>query len=274
MDGMARLMRRRAPVDARSLDYEIRHYESGPEAHVIVASGELDMHAAPGMRDTLSSLVAGGRTHLVIDMSGATFIDSAMISVLSGHLRATRDGAGSLSVVCRSENILRTLEIAGIAHELQILDTLSEAAVKKVAALPRVHEQSKLLAAPRTRTLQLPPHPSELAFARGFAVAAARRAGLDPRQQYNLAVATNEAVANAIQHGEPGPDGSIEMWVDEARDGVTVGVRNGGEFVLEPLSPDPLREGGRGLRLMSQMVDAVSVQRENAQIVVKLSIHR
>jgi anti-anti-sigma factor len=226
------------------------------------------------MQETLGSLVAGGRTHLVIDMSGATFLDSAMISVLSGHVRAMRDGAGSLSVVCRNENILRTLEIAGIAHELQILDRLSRGAVQRVAALPRVHEQSKLLAAPRTQTLQLPPHPSELGFARGFAVAAARRVGLDPRQQYGLAAATNEAVANAIQHGEPGPNGSIEMWVEERRDGVTVGVRNGGEFVLDPLPPDPLREGGRGLRLMSQMVDAISVQRENDQIVVQLSIYR
>jgi anti-anti-sigma factor len=271
---MATFMRRRRSVSERSLQYEIRHYQRGPEAHVIVASGELDLHAAPYMQETLSSLVASGRTHLIIDMSGATFLDSAMISVLSGHLRLTRDGGGSLSVVCRSENILRTLEIAGIAHELQILETLSADAVQRVAALPRVHELSKLLAAPRTQRLQLPPHPSELAFARGFAVAAARRAGLDARQQYNLAVATNEAVANAIQHGEMGPNRSIEMWVDERRDGVTVGVRNGGEFVLGPLPPDPLREGGRGLRLMSQMVDAISVQRENAQIVVQLSIYR
>jgi anti-anti-sigma factor len=271
---MGRLIRRRASVDARALRYEIRRYERGPEAHVIVASGELDLHAAPCMRETLSSLAASGRTHLVVDMSGATFIDSAMISVLSGYLRAAREGAGSLSVVCRSENILRTLEIAGIAHELQILDTLSDDAVQKVAALPRVHEQSKLLAAPRTQSLQLSPHPAELAFARGFAVAAARRVGLNPRQQYDLAVATNEAVANAIQHGEPGHNGPIEMWVEELRDGVTVGVRNRGEFVLDPLPPDPLREGGRGLRLMSQMVDAISVQRENAQIVVQLSIYR
>jgi anti-sigma regulatory factor (Ser/Thr protein kinase) len=64
------------------------------------------------------------------------------------------------------------------------------------------------------------------------------------------------------------------MWVDEPGRALTVGVRNGGEFVLEPLSPDPLREGGRGLRLMSRMVDEISLQRENGLTVVRLTVRR
>jgi anti-anti-sigma factor len=257
-----------------ALPYEIRHWETGAKSHVVLASGELDRDAAPSMRDTLRALLALGRTHLVIDMSGATFIDSAMMSVLAAHLRQTRGGVGSLAIVCANENILRTLEIGGIDREVQILASLSDAAVEKVAMMPRVHEHSRLLTAPRTRALRLRPHASELALARGFAIAAARRAGLNPRQQYNLAVATNEAVANAIQHGEPCPSGSVEMWVEEGGEAVTVGVRNGGDFVLAPLPPDPLREGGRGLRLMSQMVDKISVLRESGQTVVRLSIDR
>jgi anti-anti-sigma factor len=261
----------KAPI---ALPYEIRRWEKGPMAHVVLASGELDRSAAPSMRETLRSLVALGRTHLVIDMSEATFLDSAMISVLTAHLRETRGGAGSLAIVCANENILRTLEVGGIDREVQILRTLSDAAVEKVAMMPRVHEHSRLVSAPRTQRLRLRPEASELAVARGFAIAAARRAGLDPRQQYNLAVATNEAVANAIQHGLPCPSGSVEMWVEEGREALTVGVRSGGDFVLAPLSPDPLREGGRGLRLMSKMVDKIAVMRENGQTVVRLSIDR
>src|SRR3954471_13117867 len=246
------------------LPYEIRHWETGPNTHVVLASGELDGHAAPSMREALRSLLALGRYHLVIDMSGATFIDSAMIGVLAGHLRRLRGGVGSLAIVCSDENVLRTLEVGGIDREVQILAALSDSAVEKLAMLPRVHDHSKLLSAPRTQTLRLRPEPSQLALARGFAIAAARRAGLDPRQQYNLAVAANEAVGNAIQHGRPCPSGSVEMWVEE-EDGeaLTVGVRNGGAFPLEPLDADPLRENGRGLKLMSQMVDRISLQREN-----------
>jgi anti-anti-sigma factor len=256
------------------LPYEIRRFETGAKAHVVVASGELDLHAARCMRETLGAQAAAGRTHLVIDMSGATFIDSAMIGVLAGYLREWRNGAGSLVVVCSDENVLRTLEIAGIDRELQILGSLSDAVIEKVATLPRPHRHSKLLAAPQSRTLLLPPEASELALARGFAIAAARRVGLDPRRQYNLAVATNEAVANAIQHGRPCPSGSIEMWADESTKALTVGVRNGGSFILDPLPPDPLHESGRGLRLMSQMVDEISVQREHGLTVVRLLVRR
>lgn len=271
---MTRTRTRRCGARRVRLPYEIRHGEKGSAAHLVVASGELDLHAATFMRETLSSLAAAGRTHLVIDMTGATFIDSAMIGVFAGYVRRMRGGAGSLTVVCADENVVRTLEIAGIDRELQILGSLSETVIEKAATLPRPHAHSRLLPAPQTRTLELSSHASELALARGFAIAGARRAGFDPRRQYNLAVATNEAVANAIQHGRPCAGGSIELWVDEGRAALTVGVRNGGDFVLAPFSPDPLSERGRGLRLMSRMVDAISVQSESAHVVVELSLHR
>jgi anti-anti-sigma factor len=226
------------------------------------------------MREALASLVALGHSHLVIDLSGASFIDSAMIGVLVGQLRQQPDGSGSLAVVCSNENVVRTLEVAGLAREIQILGALSDAVLERVATMPRAHPSSKLMAAPRTQVLRLVPHASQLAFARGFVVAAARRAGLDPQQQYNLALAASEALANAIEHGLPCRDGSIEMWVDERRGALTVGVRNRGEFVLEPLPADPLYERGRGLRLMRHMVDAISVEHENAQTTVRLSIPR
>jgi anti-sigma regulatory factor (Ser/Thr protein kinase) len=197
-----------------------------------------------------------------------------MIGVLAGYIRRMHGGAGSLALVCSDENVLRTLEIAGVERELQIIGKLSDAVVERVAAMPRVHEHSKLLAAPGKRSLLLAPEAAELALARGFVVAAARRCGLDPRKQYDIAVATNEAVANAIEHGLPSRDGSIEMWVEEGRAKLTVGVRSGGDFVLEPLPPGTLHERGRGLRLMSKMVDEMSVQRENGQTLVQLVIRR
>jgi anti-anti-sigma factor len=226
------------------------------------------------MAETLASRAATGRTHLVIDMSAATFIDSAMISVFARHLRETPDGAGSLTVVCPDENIRRTFEIAGMERELTLLRALSDSVIETVAAIPLPHPKSKLLCAPRPMLLRLGADASELRIARGFALAAARRAGLNPRQQYDLVLAAHEAVANAIEHGEPCHDGSIHVWVNERPDAVTVGVRNRGEFILEPLPPDPLPERGRGLRLMSRTVDAISVQRTNAEIEVQLSVNR
>jgi anti-anti-sigma factor len=260
--------------DAATRGYEIRRWEAGPRAHLIVASGELDLNAAPAMRQALESLAASGRHHLVIDMSGATFVDSAMIGALSGHVRQARHTGGSLTVVCSDENVLRTLRIAGLEREVEVLARLSDAVLARVTTMPRPHPSSKLLAAPRTQTLKLVAHPSQLAFARGFVTAAGRRAGLDPRQQYDLALAANEALANAIEHGIPFRDGSIELWVEERRSSLTVGIRNRGAFVLEPLPPDPLYERGRGLRLMRHSVDKISLQHDNEETTVELSITR
>jgi anti-anti-sigma factor len=290
MSGLRRTHRGRAPhcagrsrseprSEARwgeptSLGYEIRRWEAGPRAHLIVASGELDLDAAPAMRETLASVAALGRDHLVIDMSAATFVDSAMIGVLAGHVRQARATGGSLTIACSNENVLRTFQVAGLEREVQILGGLSDTVLERVTTMPRPHPSSKLLAAPRTQTLKVLAHPSQLAFARGFVTAAARRAGLDPRKQYDLALAAHEALANAIEHGIPPRDGSIELWVDEGRTSLTVGVRNRGAFVLEPLPPDPLYERGRGLRLMRHSVDRISLQHENAQTTVELSVLR
>jgi anti-anti-sigma factor len=275
------VMRRRAESGAEKRwgdppppPYEIQRWEAGTQAHLVVASGELDLHAAPAMRETLTSLAARGHTHLVIDMSAATFIDSAMIGVLTGYLKQTRGESASLAIVCSNENVLRTIRVAGLEREVQILKALSDAVVERVATIPRVHPHSNLVAAPRSQSLKLVPHASELAFARGFVIAAARRAGLDPQQQYNLALAANEALANAIEHGCPCRDGMIEMWVDERGAALTVGVRNRGDFILEPLPPDPLHERGRGLRLMKHMVDEISLEHENSVTTVQLSIGR
>ncbi|MDX6370335.1 MAG: hypothetical protein QOG93_1837, partial [Gaiellaceae bacterium] len=39
-----------------ALPYEIQTWDSGAKAHLVVASGELDLHAAQSMRETLMSL--------------------------------------------------------------------------------------------------------------------------------------------------------------------------------------------------------------------------
>ncbi|HEY0633165.1 MAG TPA: anti-sigma factor antagonist [Thermoleophilaceae bacterium] len=258
----------------RALPYVIRHSESGPNSAVVVASGEIDAHAAPFLRDTLMSLAASGRTQLIIDMTAATFIDSTAIGVLVGHLRRMGEAGGSLTVACANENVLRTFEIAGLERELEIRAKFTEALVRRVARAPQVHRLSSFLRAPGTLELRLEAHAAEVARARGFAAAAARRFGLDPRRRYDFALAASEAVANAIEHGGSCRDGGIELWITERSDALTVGVRDGGRFVLDPLPPDPLPERGRGLRLMSRLVDEISIERNNAHTEVTLSLRR
>ena len=99
---------------SQTVTYEVRSWEAGRFAHVVTASGELDLHSAPALRETLVRLTELGRMDLVVDMAEATFVDSTVIGVLAGRLKVLREAGGSLSLVCHNENVLRTFEIAGI----------------------------------------------------------------------------------------------------------------------------------------------------------------
>jgi anti-sigma B factor antagonist len=110
-----------------AIAYEVRHWEAGPNAHVVTASGELDLNAAPALRETLVRLAGFGKIDLVVDMGEATFIDSTVIGMLVSRLKSLSGVGGSLVLVCDDENVLRTFEIAGLARVFAIHATLASA---------------------------------------------------------------------------------------------------------------------------------------------------
>ena len=73
-----------------------------------------------------------------------------------------------------------------------------------------------------------------------------------------LILASSEALANAVEHAHPTPEGSIEFdgWIDGAR--VVVHVADDGRW--SERDPDPVR--GNGLLIMRTLMDEVVVDRE------------
>jgi anti-sigma regulatory factor (Ser/Thr protein kinase) len=122
--------------------------------------------------------------------------------------------------------------------------------------------------------LRLRQDPSELGRAREFADAAAERFGLSRAEREDFKVAANEAVSNAIEHGLPCSDGVIHLWTREREDTLTLGVRNGGEFIFKPDPTDPLAERGRGLILIGSLVDAVALSQIGDHVHLELSKER
>jgi anti-sigma regulatory factor (Ser/Thr protein kinase) len=126
----------------------------------------------------------------------------------------------------------------------------------------------------RGRELRIAPEPGELSRARAFAHAAAERFGLDESERYDFTAAASEAVANAIEHGRPCSDGTIHVWVSLGARTLTLGVRDAGCFVAEPPSTDPMRTRGRGLMMMSGLVDELALRRVEECTQVELSKRR
>lgn len=86
------------------------HY---PVAHVIVVSGEIDVASAPALRTAIAQARHAGCDRLVIDLSGATFIDSSGLSALFAAWRRTREG-GRMALACSPGAVLHAIREVGM----------------------------------------------------------------------------------------------------------------------------------------------------------------
>jgi serine/threonine-protein kinase RsbW len=113
--------------------------------------------------------------------------------------------------------------------------------------------------------------PARLGKAREFVESAAAEHGFDEDALYQIKVASNEAISNAIEHGKPCPDGTIELRTEVEEGELALYVRDCGEFVLADTPRDPIAERGRGFTFMSLLMDDVSLDSEPGSTVVRLA---
>jgi anti-anti-sigma factor len=89
------------------------------DSATVALRGEIDLAAAPALRDDLNRLHADGVRNFAIDLEGVSFIDSVGLSVLLALYRRCREEGGNLTVVHPSDRVRRILEISGL---LEVLD--------------------------------------------------------------------------------------------------------------------------------------------------------
>jgi serine/threonine-protein kinase RsbW len=106
------------------------------------------------------------------------------------------------------------------------------------------------------RELWLAAAPESAAVARAIVREVAGDQGLDDSAVWDLMLATTEAVANAIRHGQVCAERSaIRLLIEASEDGLFVEVCDCGRFTrrIGPASVDSL--GGRGIPLMCAVTD-------------------
>ncbi len=81
---------------------------------VVAPSGEIDVAAAPALRDALGRLVDEGTTRVVVDLDDVDFIDSTGLGVLVGAVRRARSAEGDLRLVCTNPRILKVFDVTGL----------------------------------------------------------------------------------------------------------------------------------------------------------------
>lgn len=97
-------------------------------------------------------------------------------------------------------------------------------------------------------------------------------AGFEAGLRYQVTVAANEAVSNAMEHGAPCDDGRIHLSATVESDSFVLLVRDCGEFehaasVLE----EPAAERGRGFAFMNLLMDDVRLDARPGETVLRLA---
>jgi anti-sigma regulatory factor (Ser/Thr protein kinase) len=109
------------------------------------------------------------------------------------------------------------------------------------------------------RAMQIDANPERLAQARQWGYEAALAAGFAEPDSHQVKLALSEAVANAIQHGSSAAGDTIGIDAFEEAGSLVFEVRDGGTFVA-PLERATIEdESGRGLELLTLMMDEVHI---------------
>lgn len=95
---------------------------------VVQPTGRLNMVAAPKLREQLQSIVGGGRTRLVVDLSATDFIDSSGLGALISGLKAARQAGGDLRIAAPTEQVRRVLTLTRLDRVLTAHDSVDAAA--------------------------------------------------------------------------------------------------------------------------------------------------
>jgi len=121
------------------------------------------------------------------------------------------------------------------------------------------------------RRLSIPADLRRLPEARQFAAEASAAYGFDEGEQYQIKLAMNEAVANAVEHGSSSAEETVDLSAAEEEGGLAFYIRDGGTFVPRVAPRGDLPERGRGLAFMSQLMDDVDVRPGSEGTTVRFS---
>jgi anti-sigma B factor antagonist len=96
----------------------------------LAVRGELDLAAAPTLREHLYAAVDRSSGPLIVDLLAVTFIDSTALGVLIGTQERSEGRGIDLRLVIEDARIIKIFEITGLTELFSISATVGEAAVR------------------------------------------------------------------------------------------------------------------------------------------------
>jgi anti-sigma B factor antagonist len=109
-----------------SAGFQVSTTSLGDGVAGVVVLGEADIYTAPELKEALTAAIETGATSVLVDLSGATFIDSTTLGVLMGAVRRLRPRGGEVAIACADPNICRIFEITLLDRVFRIFPTPGE----------------------------------------------------------------------------------------------------------------------------------------------------
>jgi anti-sigma B factor antagonist len=106
------------------VDYELKSETLDDGTVRIELAGELDLLAAPAIREALGAIQANA---VIVDLDAATFVDSTTLGALIGAQKRIRERGARLALVCANPSILTLFEITLLDRAFAICDSTATA---------------------------------------------------------------------------------------------------------------------------------------------------
>src|SRR6185312_9146548 len=119
------------------MNFHIEDESHKADSIVIKLQGEVDLYAAPELKDHVNRAIESGKTKLVLDLSEATFIDSTTLGILVSGMKRLRPRGGMLAVLCPDPTMARIFDITGLNRMFSVHDTLDGAIEALEGATPQ-----------------------------------------------------------------------------------------------------------------------------------------
>ena len=97
---------------------------------IVRVAGELDLSTHERLAEELTSIAAAGDA-IVVDLAGCDFIDSSGIRALLIGRQAAEDKGGTLVLAAAKPQVVRILDVTGVATALPIHASAEEALAAK-----------------------------------------------------------------------------------------------------------------------------------------------
>jgi anti-anti-sigma factor len=108
--------------------FSISDLAADDDTTVVDVAGEIDMETGPAFQQGLMHALGAGRGGLVVDLSHATFMDSAALtSLVNAFDSLRRQGGGRLAIVATDARMRALFDVARLDRDFQIFETRADA---------------------------------------------------------------------------------------------------------------------------------------------------